>query len=64
MAALLFLGVLAFRFVAGASSGRDITALAVLVMLVGGSLVGEPLEQARLRRMIRRNTDVAAEGTP
>jgi hypothetical protein len=55
--ALLVLGVLAFRFVAGSSGAGDITVLVVLTTLVVGGLVAEPLEQARLRRVIRRNTD-------
>jgi hypothetical protein len=55
--ALLVLGVLAFRFVAGSSAAGDLTVLTVLATLVIGGLVAEPLEQARLRRVIRRNTD-------
>jgi hypothetical protein len=53
---VLVLGVLAFRFVAGSSGAGDVTVLAVLATLIAGGLVAEPLEQARLRRVIRRNT--------
>jgi hypothetical protein len=60
---LVVLGMLGFRLVAGESSEGDVTVLAVLVTLVVGAVVAEPVEQARLRRMIRRNTDEAAEET-
>ena len=60
--ALLVLGVLAYRFVAGASGEVDVTVVAVLLTVVVGGLVAEPIEMAWLRRLIRRNTDESAEG--
>jgi hypothetical protein len=63
-AALAVLGVLAFRFVAGESGSGDLVLLTVLGTLALGFAVAEPLEQARLRRVIQRNTDATAGEGP
>jgi len=56
-AVLVVLGLLAGRWVSGASSEGDLVVLAVLATLVIGAWAAEPIEQANLRRLIRRNSE-------
>jgi hypothetical protein len=60
VAALLVLAVLAWRLVGGDSGWGDLTLLTVPCLLAFGALVGESMEVARLRGVVRRNTDAAA----